>query len=168
VPGAFLGDLANRAVIGQDRTSLAAEVRAQGLAKVIAQSYSQDRLTLLVCGPPSLTHGKAEVVASALDWLVQHAPADVWLTGEVWKEVDRVTAVDVRLPPEIGAIDAPRSTTDEETTPRVAYPPVSGQPRWDSPTELALENALARTPLGLRSGVERNLPAPSDGQSHSC
>lgn len=146
VPSALVTDLADRAMTGQNRTSLAAEVRADGLAKVIARSYGQDRLILLVDGPPRLTQGKAEVVTSACDWLVHHAPADVWLTGDVWKAVDRVVSVDVHLPADVAAIDVSKSVTDEEAAPRVTYPPVSGQPRWDSPAELALEDALARRP----------------------
>jgi hypothetical protein len=40
VPSAFLTDLADRATTGQDRTSLAAEVRADGLrSQIIARSY---------------------------------------------------------------------------------------------------------------------------------
>ncbi len=146
VPVALLVDLAGRAVAGQHPISLAAEVRADGLAKVIALSYHQERLTLLVNGPPSLAHAEAEMVVSACDWLVHHASAEVWLTGPAWAAVDRVGAVDVQLPAEIAAINAPTSATDDGQLLRATYPPVRGQPRWDSPAELALEKALARRP----------------------
>jgi len=147
--GPFLADLAERSlrrVPGGGRSRFAAEVRAAGLARVIASAYGRDATTLLLEIPEGLSPADERGLASAAEWLVQHGRFTVWLAGAPPRTLDRIASVPVPLPAQLTDLVAdvaavPRTVVDPPA--RVTFPPLSGIPRGDSPAELALERALA-------------------------
>ncbi|MEV5888723.1 endonuclease domain-containing protein [Nonomuraea fuscirosea] len=137
--GPFLAELAERALAGGGPSAFPPEVRAAGLARVLAGSYGRSTSAVLVHVPDGLGAAAQEVFVAGCEWLAQRAKAGVWLTGAPLDAVDRVPTV------------RPRPTTGP-TGPswaqagggRMGYPAIAGRPHPGSPGELALEAALAR------------------------
>ncbi|RKN51045.1 endonuclease domain-containing protein [Micromonospora endolithica] len=168
--GPFLADLAERAlrrphiVVGPAvpaahrpadppprvfRSRFPAEVRAAGLARVIAQAYGRDGCVLLVTLPDLGPEAERTVVAAA-EWLVRHGHFTVWLAGAPLRHADRVRPVPVAVPAGLAALDDPGGRIPDNVG-RVgpvllAWPPIAGVPRGDSAAEQALERALAPHP----------------------
>lgn len=146
--GPFLADLAARAMqrASAPRSRFPAEVRAAGLARVIADAYGRDSLAVLVDVPLGLSSDEERGLASAAEWFATHSRAVVWLAGAPLQVVDRVRSVTVQLPARIRTLEAEarRDVRRLETTDHavLSYPPVSGYPRTDSAPEKALEAAL--------------------------
>jgi very-short-patch-repair endonuclease len=147
--GPFLGDLAERAARGPVRprgrggSRFAAEVRAAGLGRVIADAYSRATLAVLVIVADDLSAGEERALAGAMEWLTHHGRLTVWLAGAPLRSVDRVRSVPVSLPvhvdtPAIGPEQVP------DAGPSLGFPPLSGVPRRDSAAEQALERGLAQ------------------------
>jgi very-short-patch-repair endonuclease len=163
--GPFLADLAERALRGRaGRSRFPAEVRARGLARVIADAYERESAALLIDVPDGLPPADERALAAAAEWLAQHGRLTVWLAGAPLRVVDRLPSVTIALPayltslvaeaepatdgpagrsvdpsPRSPAVDQPR-----DLAPMLGFPPLTGVPRWDSPAEQALERALAR------------------------
>ena len=147
--GPFLADLAERALSGRRRRMqhLAAEVRAAGLVRVIAESFRRDRLVIAMYPPDDLSSDAVDILVAAGDWLVRHGDAGVWLTGGCWSAVDRVARITVQLSEEMTTIVAAAPDLSiRPAPPAVTFPAIRGRPRADSPAECSLEAALARQP----------------------
>ncbi|SCG14860.1 Protein of unknown function [Micromonospora echinofusca] len=146
--GPFLADLAERALRGrhrQHRPRFPAEVRAAGLARVIASAYDRDGWVLLVGLTDELTTDTERALVAAAEWLVRHGRFTVWLAGRELRTVDRIRSVRVSLPSSLAelAVQTGRvPDTVREPPPALTFPPLSGVPRGDSAAEQALELAL--------------------------
>ncbi|WP_246567852.1 endonuclease domain-containing protein [Polymorphospora rubra] len=139
----------------------AVEVRATGLARVLAATFGRARTAVVVDVPEEWPVGQAEALVAAGEWLADRGGFGVWLTGAVPATVDHLPAVTVPLPdvasaagpdPAPGPDPAARPRPEEAgpatgpTVPdRLVVPAVAGRPRADSPAELALEAALSAT-----------------------
>ena len=146
--GPFLADLAERSARKSKVTPpFPAEVRAAGLARVIAAAYARDSAAVLIEVPDGLTPEDEKAFVGAAEWLAHRGRFAVWLTGAPLRAVDRVAIVNLTLPRALARL---RTTADDspepgppEIPPTLSIPPVSGLPRADSAAELALERALA-------------------------
>ncbi|WP_063794835.1 DUF559 domain-containing protein [Microbispora sp. ATCC PTA-5024] len=147
--GPFLADLAElslRAMTGPDVAErsgagarrFAPEVRAAGLARVIAAGFRRDSAALLVLVPPGLSPAGEEVLVAASEWLAHHGGFGVWLAGAPLLAVDRVETIAMRLSPRAAA--PPVDLSDPRPTLR--FPAVAGIPHPASRAEKALEAAL--------------------------
>jgi len=158
--GPFLADLAERALRTRAAgTRFPAEVRARGLARVVARAYRCASLALLVEVPDGLPPDDERALIAAVEWLAQHGRLTVWLVGAPLQVVDRVPTVPVTLPGYLSQLPAEAARLARQGGPdrsgttgppagavRAAtfwYPPVSGAPSPASAAELALERALA-------------------------
>ncbi|GIG00027.1 endonuclease domain-containing protein [Catellatospora citrea] len=160
--GPFLADLAEQALRdrqpvggGSRRRPIAVrfapEVRAAGLARVVAESYRRAGAALLVDVPHGLDPDRQRALAAAGEWLAAHGGFTVWLAGADLPAAGRVTAYPVRLPEHVVALvatsgdalpgDGPAAGPAPAT---LTYPPVEGRPRADSAAETALEAALVQ------------------------
>ncbi len=152
--GPFLADLAERSLRAQAgepagrRASFPAEVRATGLGRVIADAYGRESIALLIEVPEGLRPVDERALTSAAEWLAHHGRLTVWLAGAALQVVDRVRTVPITLPDYLtqlagapGAVD--HTLPEPSSEPVLRYPPLSGTPRIDSPSEQALERALA-------------------------
>jgi very-short-patch-repair endonuclease len=135
--GPFLLDLALRAMRPgrTDATAFTAEIRAAGLARVMAASFGRSRAVLLVSVPEGLGPSRERVLVAACDWLADRDRFGVWLTGAPLTTVDWVESV------------APPSAVARGNPPRghqrpVHYPPVAGRPHPGSQIEQRMERAL--------------------------
>lgn len=116
--GPFLADLASRAVGGGVRADrfarLPAEVRAAGLARVIADSFGRASLALLVVVPDGHLPTTGQWLLAAVEWLAHHGEFAVWLTGAGLTGAglgtgDRVPTVPVRLPEHVASLAGDRA-----------------------------------------------------------
>ncbi|MDG4830901.1 DUF559 domain-containing protein [Solwaraspora sp. WMMD1047] len=155
--GPFLADLAERSLRatgapGGQATAPAGgrystEVRAAGLARVIAASFGRPTAGLLVQVPTGLTAADELSLVAAGEWLAHRGDLGVWLVGAPLRAVDWLPVIEVRVPDQVARLerDLPRSAT-EPVLPTVYYPPLAGRPHPASSAERALESALARQP----------------------
>ncbi|TDC42986.1 DUF559 domain-containing protein [Micromonospora sp. KC207] len=157
--GPFLADLAERALRGGDpagperagpvrrRSRFPAEVRAAGLARVLADAYGRDGCALLVEPPDGAGPEDERILVAGAEWLAQHGRCAVWLAGPLRHAVDRVRPVRITLPAHLAQLaEDARRVSDSPGDPGgagLAYPPLAGTPRPDSAAEQALEQALA-------------------------
>ncbi|MEV4415825.1 DUF559 domain-containing protein [Catellatospora sp. NPDC049609] len=186
--GPFLADLAERALRARqrhdDRTLVPAvagaasvpasaaqavapghrfapEVRAAGLARVLAAGYRREQAALLVDVPDGLTAARQRALTAAAGWLAAHGSFAVWLSGAPLPAAEPVTAYPVRLPAHVTDLVA----TDDggpvvrPEPPALFFPPVEGRPRADSAAETALEAALARVAWSAGRVWNRRYPA---------
>ncbi|MEU8360601.1 DUF559 domain-containing protein [Nonomuraea sp. NPDC048882] len=165
--GPFLAELAERALAGGP-SAFPPEVRAAGLARVLADSYGRNATAVLVHVPDELGAAAQEVFVAGCEWLAQRAKAGVWLTGAPLDAVDRVPTVRPRLVSGPTGTATPTDPRWHSGTPaiepggaRMSYPAVAGRPHPGSPSELALEAALARCAWAVgRSWNQTYLPHP--------
>jgi very-short-patch-repair endonuclease len=141
--GPFLAELAEAALRGRapDRR-FAPEVRARGLARIIAESYARQGVVLLVGpfeGSPS-EHAQRRVTV-ACEWLADHGGIGVWLTDGVLPLVDRYPTWQLSLP---DFVDAMAADVSLEAGPPLDYPALLGRPHPASVAEQTLERSLAR------------------------
>lgn len=149
----------------------APEVRAAGLARVVAESYRRTAAALLLDVPHGLDPGRQRALAAAGEWLAAHGGFTVWLAGADLPAAGRVTAYPVRLPEhvvelvatsggdpagDVAAGDAPAGGPAPAT---LSYPPVEGRPRADSAAETALEAALVQAAWAAGRVWNRRYPA---------
>ncbi|MCT9934274.1 DUF559 domain-containing protein [Planotetraspora sp. A-T 1434] len=141
--GPFLAQLAETSLAGAARrpTRFAPEVRAAGLARVLAAGFRRSRAALLVHVPPGLTVAEEEALVSGCEWLAYRGELGMWLTGAPLLAVDRVEAMTVRRP---ATETAPVPLDVPQTAARaLRFPAVAGMPHPASSAEKALEAALA-------------------------
>lgn len=152
--GAFLADLAERALCRQERSAggFSPEVRAAGLAKVVAASFGRARAAILIRVPDGLAAEDQQALAAAGQWLADNADFGVWFAGAALSAVDAVPAVAFN-PPAQGMLvpGEPGSAAGQEAAGAqggvggqgsVRYPPLAGQPHPASRAERFLEAAL--------------------------
>jgi hypothetical protein len=149
--GPFLADLAERALRGVRSSSgrFSPEVRAAGLAKVIARSYGRSAAALLVEVPADLNGAGEQALVAGCEWLAQRGRLGVWLAGGPLSTVDWISPRHVRLPEPAASIAlAARAVRPPPATaaPVVTYPPVVGRPHPASRAERVVEEALALLP----------------------
>lgn len=143
--GPFLADLASRSLAGDPPRAdrIQPEVRAVGLARVIADSYRHSPLALLI-EPPGLSSPAADALITACEWLAHHGGFPVWLAGAAAPTHDRLPTVTVSLaqdpPDRCGPAPGPSPATV------VRLPTIPGAPHPASRSERALEAALAKLP----------------------
>lgn len=141
--GPFLADMAEAAVSGDtpDR-GYGPEVRAIGLARIIAHSYHRAGVVLLV-GPVerSSSHDEQRHVALACEWLVSHGAIGVWLAPGALSLVDRYPTWQLSVPGFVATLSAKLTA---ELPPEVDYPALAGVPHPSSAVEQTLERCLAR------------------------
>lgn len=149
--GPFLADLAERALRGPRPGSgrFSPEVRAAGLAKVIARSYARSAAALLVEVPADLTGGGEQALVAACEWLAHRGGLGVWLAGAELSTVDWISSWRVRLPEPAASIARAAGKARpaaQPAQPVVTYPPLAGRPHPASQAERAVERALAPLP----------------------
>jgi hypothetical protein len=144
--GPFLADLASRSLFGgTTKPSLfSAEVRAAGLARVVAASFGRPHAAMLVMVPEGLGAVDQRALAAACEWLADHARMGVWLCGARLAEVDRLECVGLSLPGD--PIDSPEPAGLSCDRPALTYPPLVGRPHPGSRAEQMLEAAMALRP----------------------
>ena len=134
--GPFLGDLAAMALGGRAavRRRYPPEIRAVGLARVVARGLGRDRLVLVIDVPAGLASAGEQVVEAGCSWLADRGRFGVWLTGAPLVTIDRLTSVTLTGPP-TGAVNVP-----------LPQPMLVGAPHPRSAAEAALEAALSARP----------------------
>lgn len=146
--GPFLADLAERALRGtSSRTvNFAPVIRAEGLARVLADSYVCPYTVLLVDVPTGLDARAERTLLAAAEWLADRGRFGVWLTGALTPHADRVATAVVDLPAYVANLDDDEVTQSptELDRPAVSYPALAGSPRFNSRAEQALERVLTR------------------------
>ncbi|MFI7450371.1 endonuclease domain-containing protein [Nonomuraea sp. NPDC049714] len=90
--GPFLAGLAERALTGRPSV-FPPEIRAAGLARVLAAGFGRSHTSLLVRVPEGLTDAAQEVLAAGCEWLAHRGGFGVWLVGTELSAVDRVARV---------------------------------------------------------------------------
>lgn len=148
--GPFLADLAELSLEsareGGSRRSVrfGPEVRAAGLARVLAASFDRRHASILLQVPEGLPASAEEVLVAGCEWLAHRGELGVWLTGAPLVVVDRVEPMAVRLPAELAglALGVP-SSPEAPATRAIGYPAVAGMPHPASRAEKVLETALA-------------------------
>lgn len=139
--GPFLADVAEAALRGRPaRHRHGPELRARGLARILADAYGRDSLVVL-CGASSGTELDQGRVAAACEWLVNHG-IGVWLGPGALELVDRFPTFVLPVPDFVDALVPAEIRT--RPSPDVEYPALAGMPHPASTYEQALERALAR------------------------
>ncbi|NUR72153.1 MAG: DUF559 domain-containing protein [Hamadaea sp.] len=146
--GPFLIDLAERSLRSSDTAPpFAAEVRAAGLARVIAAAYGREHTAVMIEVPEGLTEPAERSLLGAAEWLAGRGRYAVWLTGDLAHTRDRVAVRPVSAPEQLARLDvtAPEPVEEPAEPPLlVTYPPISGSPHPGSLAEQTLERALRR------------------------
>ena len=150
--GPFLADLAEHALRGRVpvRQRFAPEVRAAGLARVVARAYDRASAALLVIAPDGLGPTARDVLVDACEWLADRGDLGVWLVADDTVVIERLMPVRVAVPSRLAELDQSPSPADPVLAgpapdlPTLSIPQVAGSPTGGSPSEQALEVALAR------------------------
>ncbi|MGN5238245.1 endonuclease domain-containing protein [Rhodococcus sp. SJ-3] len=134
--GSFLADLAEASVLGGrlDPARYSAEVRAAGLARVLASAYGREHVVLAVTADP-LPVEEQHVLAAALEWLTGRDRFGIWLIGDPIPAVDRFPVV------RVGPARPPAAATP--VTRRLRLPAPLGRPHPASDAEQLLESVLS-------------------------
>jgi hypothetical protein len=147
--GPFLADLAERALRrgAPHAGRFSAEVRAAGLARVLAATYRRQSAAVLLVVPDGLTGDAELALVGGCDWLAHRGGLGVWLVGPSFSTVDWLPTVRVRLPTAAPELDRePTPSSMREILPALSHPPLAGRPHPASTAEHALERALAPLP----------------------
>jgi very-short-patch-repair endonuclease len=142
--GPFLADLAEAALCREKPTSwrFAAETRAAGLSRVIADSFGREHAVILLRLPDQLPPSAGQALVDAGRWLTHHGGFGVWLTSADPAAIDEVERVEVHLPEDVSALAGPDAGQPPAGT--VTYPALAGRPRPGA--EQWLEQALVPLP----------------------
>ncbi|SDG29991.1 Very-short-patch-repair endonuclease [Sinosporangium album] len=143
----FLADLAERAL---RRTAwrtprFPLEVRAVGLARVLAAGFGRSHASALVHVPGGLSPSSEEHLVAGCEWLARHGGLGVWLTGAPLTTVDRVLTVTLATLTSGSGNTAVEEKPSADLMPPLhppLFPPVAGAPHPASAAEQALEAAL--------------------------
>jgi very-short-patch-repair endonuclease len=164
--GAFLADLAERALRRRPPSPgrYSTEIRAAGLARVLASAYTRSTAALLVEVPNGLTVAEQETLVGACEWLAYNGTMGVWLVSHEPFTIDRLMTYSVRLPETVERLEREAPPAEHEPElPVLTIPPVSGSPNGGSATEKELEAALAQYPWADgRVWHQRYQPTPLD------
>ncbi|HZN17671.1 MAG TPA: DUF559 domain-containing protein [Micromonosporaceae bacterium] len=155
--GPFLADISERAlrrrVKATSRFSL--EIRASGLAKVIAASFGRTRTAILVRVPAGLSAENEQALVAGARWLTDCGGFGIWFTGAAFASVDTVDVI-AFTPPAHDAllVGEPADLGSPAGRGVVGYPAITGRPHPGSRAEQLLEAALA--PLEWAGGRQWN------------
>ncbi|ROO60929.1 uncharacterized protein DUF559 [Micromonospora sp. Llam0] len=141
--GPFLADLAAAALTGSTAYTRRhqPEVRARGLARVIAASFGRPACALVLRPPDHLDEAATLALAQAAQWLVDHGRLTVWIDSDSPYGVEsRPRATE---PPRVAASPPARPRRQPRVSTR-RTPSVAGKPHPTSRAEVTLEAALAR------------------------
>jgi very-short-patch-repair endonuclease len=139
--GPFLADVAEAALRGSHpRRRFEADVRVEGLTRIVADSYHRDRVALLVGADVPHPEDEQRRTALALEWLVDHG-IGVWLTAAALPLVDRYPTWQLTVP---GFLDALSTAASGALPAPLDYPALAGLPHPASAAEQALEQRLNR------------------------
>lgn len=137
--GPFLADVAEAAVRGHTVARRSApEIRARGLATIIAGSFQRDGVVLMIGPTDPMPVDQQARVAVALEWLAAYF--GVWCTDGALPDVDRFPTWHVAVP---GYVEELTPQRGADTSPRLAYPAPAGRPHPASVAEQTLEHRLA-------------------------
>jgi very-short-patch-repair endonuclease len=154
--GPFLADLAAGVLIGPGRYTRRhqPEVRAHGLARVLATSFGRSTCALLLRPPDNLDEGGTLALVRAAQWLVDHGRLAVWICGGSRPAVDCLSEIvvaqsvqdasPVRPGPEASST-RPGPLDNGRPGRRRGKAPI-GMPHPTSRAEVVLETALAGRP----------------------
>lgn len=147
--GPFLAELACHAIqhrgvfTPRPKRAFPAEVRAAGLARVIAATFQREEAALVVHVPEKLSpHGETVFVAGC-EWLAHQSGMGVWLVG---RELKRVETVHLLVPPPVTRLAAELPSPEIPPAESVGVPPLCGRPARYSVVEQAVEQALGECP----------------------
>lgn len=164
--GPFLADVAERALRRRapQGERFSSEVRAEGLAKIVASAYDRTDAALAVLAPDDLDDASSEVLVGACEWLAAHSRLGVWLLGARRPAADRLMPQRITAPDYVVRMErAAVAPGKEPELPRLSTPAVAGSAAGGSATEQALENALAQHPWAAgRSWHQRYQPRQLD------
>jgi len=142
--GPFLADLAVRAIGGGPAAGrFPAEIRAAGLARVLADSFHRPYAALLLPVEERRDPAAEQALLAAGEWLAHHGGFAVWLAGAGARAGDRAPTVAVRLPDHVAVLTG---TDPDPGDARLRLPARPGRPATGSKAEQALEAALANEP----------------------
>ena len=166
--GPFLADLATGALLGSGTYTRRhpPEVRARGLARVLAASFQRPGCALLLRPPSTADERATQALVAAAQWLIDHGQLAVWICGGgsppaaeclttvvANGRVQEPAVRELRAPrPQPQAADAGPQTADAPARPvgrqrrraPIGEPRrVVGKPHPTSRAEVALEAALA-------------------------
>jgi very-short-patch-repair endonuclease len=162
--GPFLADLAIGALAGSAAYTRRhqPEVRARGLARVLATSFGRSACALLLRPPDSIDEGGTLALVRAAQWLIDHGRLAVWIYGGSLPAVECLPEVLVAQavrdasagrPEETEVPHSPRAGLPANGRPRRKTPvgrpgplAVVGKPHPTSRAEVVLETALASRP----------------------
>ena len=134
----FLRSVADSAIAGRIQTGqFPAEVRARGLARILADAYQRDAVVLLVTAD-DLPTDQQRSAAAAYEWLSNHGHFGVWLADQALPSIDRFPSVRVGSAAPVAALFPPG---DAQAV--VEYPAPIGKPHPGSAVEQLLERHLA-------------------------
>jgi very-short-patch-repair endonuclease len=152
--GPFLADAAEAALVGNSRVErFPPEIRARGLACILADSYHREGVVLLIAGPADLDEDQQQTTGVAFSWLANHG-IGVWLTDGILPSVDRFPAKVIAIPSYVG----PTAPPPQPAVTVVDFPAPLGLPHPLSAAEQGLARALARCEwaAGYQWNQERN------------
>lgn len=143
--GPFLADVAEAALVNRcTRTPFGPEIRARGLAMIIASAYHRDRVVVMIDPVGDLRIDEQRRVTATCEWLVNHGHIGVWLVGNALPLIDRFPSITLALPDFVQSLAGHAQSQRDATPPEVDFPPVAGRPHPGSAAEQRLEEHLSR------------------------
>ncbi|MEV0610589.1 DUF559 domain-containing protein [Polymorphospora rubra] len=137
----------------------AVEVRATGLARVLAATFGRARTAVVVDVPGEWPVGQAEALVAAGEWLADRGGFAVWLTGAVPTTVDHLPTVIVPLPavtvPLAGMPAAARPAPHPRPAPPLGPGVLAGPTPGPAPPPGPEEAAADPPPAGRPAGAAR-------------
>ncbi|MGA9870552.1 MAG: DUF559 domain-containing protein [Rhodococcus sp. (in: high G+C Gram-positive bacteria)] len=135
--GPFLSALAESALTSSaGTTSFIDKTRAQGIRRVLADTFDREAVALLINATPHIQPDKRAQLFGACEWLAQQGGFAVWVVGPD-SASDRVRIVDFERGPKPGAgFGTARQI--------IHIPAIAGRPHPGSTAENKLERALAQ------------------------
>lgn len=131
---------------GTNRRRFPPEVRAAGLARVLAAGFHRDRAAIVIHVPRGLSPVGESVMVAASEWLADRGGFGVWLTGAPFVSVDRVETIVLDLPASKSPPGTAALAYPKDPLAVLRFPAVTGMPHPASRAEKCLEAALRSCP----------------------
>jgi hypothetical protein len=155
--GPFLADLAERSLRRRAGTTgpFDPEVRAAGLAKVIANAFGRTRTAILIGADEGLDADQQHALIAGGRWLSDSGHFGVWFAGDALRAADALEVVRFTAAAGDALLRVEPTTADRTPVGDAAnYPAIAGRPHPGSQAEQLLEAALA--PAEWAAGREWN------------